>query len=101
MDQSTFELRSKQPKIITTNESSNMIEPNDRELGLLRACAPTAEAVAGTIKMLKQAGKSEGWSLSMLAKKNGPAYIAWRQAEPAQQKPTDLARNPQRFAFRG
>ena len=78
-----------------------MKEPSAGELALLKACSPTPEAVAGTLRMLKKAGKSEGWSLSMLAKTNGAAYIAWRQAEPAQQKPTDIARDATRFAFRG
>jgi hypothetical protein len=49
---------------------------------------------------LKQAGRSEGWSLSMLAKKNGAAYNAWR-AKPPVHKSTDIAKSASRFAFRG
>jgi hypothetical protein len=75
-------------------------EPNDKELGILQACAHTSDAVAATITMLRRSGRSDGWTLAKLARHNGPAYVAWRNASP-KQKFTNIARSPSRFQFRG
>jgi len=74
------------------------MEPTDQHREIARTCKTMADGVM----RLRREGLSEGRAISLIAKCNPKIYNLWRAQPHSQQpKPSDIARQPQKFAFRG
>src|SRR5262249_483438 len=85
------------PKRSATKQTNDMKDASDEQKAIARECANVPDGVA----KLKRAGLSEGCAILLIAKHNTKAYNAWREQPITQPKPSDTARQPGRFAFKG
>jgi hypothetical protein len=74
-----------------------MMKTTDEQRRIARECSTFADGVT----KLRRTGLSGGRAIKLLAEQNAPLYNMWREQPPQQGKPTDIAKNPQRFSFRG
>jgi hypothetical protein len=70
---------------------------NDEQRRAARECSSLTDGV----KQLRRMGLRDGHAIRLISHENPRAYHAWRSKPPEKQKPTDIARDAQRFAFRG